>query len=228
MGDGVNEVHAYTTVVVRPEVAKYNDVVASVVNLKFAHGAIGNVESYVQAVYSYDVRTEIVGSKGPILVGTLLQTPMTFLSAHGRNRVLVDHFLTRFADAYLLEVRDFMRTVLSDTAPKVTGIGGLKALEIAVAAEKSHVEGKPCAVLSAAAAKHQDRIHLEVEMAQSHVGETYKSPLYEMTRTTPTCFWNDSVLGVLKKEMGLWKDRIQKLIEGPFTFSCVSQSHALE
>jgi len=73
-------------------------------------------------------------------------------------------------------------------------------------------------------------------MAQSHVGETYKSPLSEMTRTTPTCLWNDSasvqeltysiehgavgatcnpviVLGVLKKEMGLWKDRIQKLIE---------------
>jgi transaldolase len=63
----------------------------------------------------------------------------------------------------------------------------------------------------------------------------YKSPLYEMTQTTPTCLWNDSasiqeltysiehgavgatcnpviVLGVLKKEMALWKDRIQALI----------------
>src|ERR1700737_4424111 len=64
----------------------------------------------------------------------------------------------------------------------------------------------------------------------------YKSPLHEMTQTTPTCLWNDSasiqeltysiehgavgatcnpviVLGVLKKEMGLWKDRIRSLIE---------------
>jgi transaldolase len=63
----------------------------------------------------------------------------------------------------------------------------------------------------------------------------YKSPLYEMTQTTPTCLWNDSaslqeltysiengavgatcnpviVLGVLKKEMALWRDRIQALI----------------
>jgi len=154
MRDEVNEVHAYTTVVIRPEVAQYNDVVASVVNLKFAHGAIGNVESYVQALYGYDVRTEIVGSKGSIFVGTLQQTPVTFLSAQGGTQILADHFLTRFADAYLLEVRDFVRTVLSDAAPKVTGVDGLKALEIAVAAEKSHVEGKPCAVLSAAAAKH--------------------------------------------------------------------------
>ena len=64
---------------------------------------------------------------------------------------------------------------------------------------------------------------------------TYKSPLHEMTQTTPTCLWNDSaslqelsysiehgavgatcnpviVLGVLKKEMNLWKDRISGLI----------------
>ena len=64
----------------------------------------------------------------------------------------------------------------------------------------------------------------------------YKSPLHEMTQATPTCLWNDSasiqeltysiehgavgatcnpviVLGVLKKEMNLWKDRIRSLID---------------
>ena len=67
MRDEVTEVHSYTTVAIRPEVAQYGDVVASVVNLKYERGAIGNVESYVQAIYGYDVRTEIVGSKGSIL-----------------------------------------------------------------------------------------------------------------------------------------------------------------
>lgn len=66
-------------------------------------------------------------------------------------------------------------------------------------------------------------------------GVAYKSPLHEMTQSTPTCLWNDSasiqeltysiehgavgatcnpviVLGVLKKEMGLWKDRICSMI----------------
>jgi transaldolase len=66
-------------------------------------------------------------------------------------------------------------------------------------------------------------------------GTKYKSPLHEMTQTTPTCLWNDSaaleelkysishgavgatcnpviVLDVLKQEMPLWKDRIVELI----------------
>jgi len=68
------------------------------------------------------------------------------------------------------------------------------------------------------------------------VATTYKSPLHEMTQSTPSCLWNDSasiqeltysiehgavgatcnpviVLGVLKKEMNLWKDRIHQLIK---------------
>src|SRR3984893_8797450 len=64
MRDEVTEVHAYATVAIRPEVAEYGDIVAGTVNLKYSHGAIGNIESYVQAVYGYDVRTEIAGSKG--------------------------------------------------------------------------------------------------------------------------------------------------------------------
>ncbi len=63
----------------------------------------------------------------------------------------------------------------------------------------------------------------------------YKSPLFQMTQTTPTCLWNDSpsvqeltssmedgavgatcnpviVVEVLKKEVHLWKDRIRALI----------------
>jgi transaldolase len=63
----------------------------------------------------------------------------------------------------------------------------------------------------------------------------FKSPLHKMTQTTPTCLWNDSasiqelsysiehgavgatcnpviVLGVLKKEMNRWQERIHALI----------------
>jgi transaldolase len=63
----------------------------------------------------------------------------------------------------------------------------------------------------------------------------YKSPLHEMTQATQTCLWNDSasiqeltysiehgavgatcnpviVVGVLKKEMSFWKDRIREII----------------
>jgi inositol 2-dehydrogenase len=140
MQDEILEAHSYTTVAIRPEVARYGDVVASVVNLQYQKGAIGNVESYVQAVYAYDVRTEIVGSKGSILVGSLRQTPVTFLTAEGAAQALADHFLTRFQDAYLAEVQDFVHNILNDKPPRVTGDDGLKALAIAVAAEKSYLQ----------------------------------------------------------------------------------------
>jgi predicted dehydrogenase len=146
MQDEVSAVHAYTTTAIRPELATFGDLVASVVNLTYRHGAIGNVESYAQAVYGYDVRTEIVGSKGSIFVGSLQQVPAVFLTARGGEQILADHFLTRFADAYLAEVRDFVHNMLHDQAPRVTGDDGLKALAIAVAAEKSHLQAKPIEV----------------------------------------------------------------------------------
>ncbi|MGB7846652.1 MAG: transaldolase family protein [Candidatus Acidiferrum sp.] len=72
-------------------------------------------------------------------------------------------------------------------------------------------------------------------MTRAATRESYKSPLHEMTQTTPTCLWNDSasiqeltysiehgavgatcnpviVLGVLKKEMPQWKERIEALV----------------
>ncbi len=144
--DEVAEVQAYTTVAIRPEIAKYNDVVASVVNLKYGGGAIGNIESYVQAIYAYDVRTEVLGSKGAVFVGSVAQTPTAFLAVNGRTQPLADHFLTRFADAYLAEVRDFVQSMLNGRPPRVTGEDGLKSLVIAVAAENSHLQGRPCEV----------------------------------------------------------------------------------
>jgi inositol 2-dehydrogenase len=154
MRDEVTEVHAYTTVAIRPEVAKYGDVVAGTVNLKYSRGAIGNVESYVQGLYGYDVRTEVIGSKGSLFIGSLQQTPTVFLNAQGSSQVLADHFLSRFAEAYVSEFRDFVQTMLTDRQPRVTGEDGLKALEIAVAADISQKLGTPRTVSQEKAAAH--------------------------------------------------------------------------
>jgi scyllo-inositol 2-dehydrogenase (NAD+) len=146
MQDEVSEVQAYATTTIRSEVAAFGDIVAGVVNLKYAHGAIGNIESYVQAVYAYDVRTEIIGSKGSIFVGSVEKVPATFLTAQGGNHILADHFLSRFADAYLTEMQDFVHRMLTNQEPRVTGEDGLRSLEIAVAAEHSYQQSRPCKI----------------------------------------------------------------------------------
>jgi predicted dehydrogenase len=127
-------------------VAQFGDVIASVVNLKFHHGAIGNIESHAQAVYGYDVRTEIVGSKGSILIGRVNRMAATFMTAEGSTRTLADHFLTVFADAYLAEIQDFVDSILKDQPPRVSGEDGIKALAIAAAAENSYLQQKAAKV----------------------------------------------------------------------------------
>jgi predicted dehydrogenase len=146
MQDEISEVHAYTTSSIRPELVQFGDVVASVVNLKFEHGSIGNIESHAHAIYGYDVRTEIVGSKGSIFVGSLHHTRTTVLTSQGSARQTADHFLSSFADAYLLEMRDFVHNILNNRPVRVTGEDGLRALEIAVASENSHLHGNPIKV----------------------------------------------------------------------------------
>jgi scyllo-inositol 2-dehydrogenase (NAD+) len=143
MQDEVSEVHAYTTVATRPELAQFGDVVAGVVNLKFDQGAIGNIESHSHAIYGYDVRTEIVGSKASILIGSLHHTPVTFLTNESRTQPVANHFLTTFASAYVAEIQDFVEMILSNRPPRVTLEDGLKALAVAVAAEESHLQAKP-------------------------------------------------------------------------------------
>ncbi len=144
--DEVTEVHVFTTSAIRPEVVQFGDVVASVVNLKFGKGAIGNIESHAQAAYGYDVRTEVVGSKGAIQIGSLHRTSATFLTAQGRVSPIADYFLSTFADAYLAEMRDFVDRILNGREPSVTGDDGLKALAIAAAAEQSHAQAKVVSV----------------------------------------------------------------------------------
>ena len=146
MSDEIAELHAYGAVLVFPEAAQFNDIDTALVNMKFSRGALGAVENYMQSGYGYDIRTEIVGSKGTIMLGYLQQTPEVILTASGARTDVVDHFLVRFADAYLAEMRDFVHTILAGREPKVEGFEGRQAVAAAAAAERSWREGRPVTV----------------------------------------------------------------------------------
>jgi inositol 2-dehydrogenase len=137
MRDEVAEVHAFGGTLACPELVQFGEFDAGIVNLRFSHGAIGNVESFRQSRYGYDIYTEVVGSKATLRIGYLRQTALTVLSGEGVGHDVVDHFLVRFADAYLNELRDFVRSVLTATPPRVTGDDARKALAIALAAARS-------------------------------------------------------------------------------------------
>jgi predicted dehydrogenase len=145
-GDEVVEVHAYSAALAMPELKGFGAFDSGVVNLRFAGGAIGNVESFLHARYAYDVRTEVVGTKGTLQIGYLQQTPLVTLTRAGSGHDLVTHWLARFGQAYQLEMTDFVQAIQSSRPTRVTGRDGRQSVAIAEAAVQSQREARPVAV----------------------------------------------------------------------------------
>jgi myo-inositol 2-dehydrogenase/D-chiro-inositol 1-dehydrogenase len=76
----------------------------------------------------------------------LQKTPQLVLSHRGASHEIVDHFLVRFADAYLNQLHDFVQTVQKRGVPRVTGQDGRRALAVALAAQHSYEASSPVAL----------------------------------------------------------------------------------
>jgi predicted dehydrogenase len=146
MQDEVAELQVYARPLRGPDLGGFEDLEACLVNLRFAGGAIGNVESLRQCQYGYDIHTEIVGTKGTLRIGYLRQTAELVLSASGAVSDVVDHWLARFADAYWTEMQDFVHTLLRGGRVAITGEDGRRALACALAAQRSYEQARPVAV----------------------------------------------------------------------------------
>ena len=144
MADEVVAVRAMVAVVGDPLTIPGPNV--ALVDLRFARGSLGNVESIHGVRYGYDIRAEIVGTEGTLLVGGHHKSALQLLTASGAHHDLTGHWLDRFGDAYLLEMRDFVRTMRDGRPPYVTGTDGRRALAIALAADIAGERGIEIAV----------------------------------------------------------------------------------
>jgi myo-inositol 2-dehydrogenase/D-chiro-inositol 1-dehydrogenase len=150
MDDEVIEVHAYGSTVGVPELAAARDYDSAVVNLRFASGATGTVELARTAVYGEDVRTEVVGTEGSVLIGHM---PFSHGSWAGRSGIATDPFdpsVLRFTAAYAAQVEAFVAAIAADRPVTPDGSDALLALRIAIAARRSAEEGVPVRVAGGA------------------------------------------------------------------------------
>jgi predicted dehydrogenase len=113
------------------------------INLKFANNSIGNIDLSRNAVYGYDIRTEVLGSEGGLLIGKLQQTSTLVMTRSGVSHDTVPYFMERFGDAYANEIRDFVACLVENRTPSVTGLDARKATAIGIAATMSLDEGRP-------------------------------------------------------------------------------------
>src|SRR5438105_14815381 len=70
MGSEVERVSAEGALLVCKDLESVGDIDNAVINLRFVNGAPGNGEVSRNAFYGYDIRTEVLGSEGALVIGT--------------------------------------------------------------------------------------------------------------------------------------------------------------
>jgi myo-inositol 2-dehydrogenase/D-chiro-inositol 1-dehydrogenase len=143
-GSEVEEVYAAGAVLIDPNIGKAGDVDTAITTLKLKNGAMASIDNSRQAVYGYDQRIEVFGSKGSVVALNNTETRTVFTSPDGviSDRPL-DFFLERYQQSYFSEIEEFIRAIIDDVEPPVAGYDGLAATLIGLAAKKSYELNKP-------------------------------------------------------------------------------------
>lgn len=143
MGGEIHRVSTEGGCLAFPELKDVGDIDNAVINLQFANGAVGNIDLSRNAVYGYDIRTEVLGTEGSLWIGYLQQTPTLVLTRSGVTHDTVPYFMERFAIAYAEEVRAFVRCIMDGAQPAPTGADARAATAVGIAATLSLDEQRP-------------------------------------------------------------------------------------
>lgn len=143
LGD-VTEIYAAAGNLVDPAIGEAGDVDTALITLKFESGAMGVIDNSRQAVYGYDQRMEVFGSKGSASSDNLFSDEVTISTVDNvRRSVPLNFFMERYIPAYAAELKAFVRCVVEDAPPPVTGDDGRVPVVMAMAARKSYEENRP-------------------------------------------------------------------------------------
>jgi myo-inositol 2-dehydrogenase/D-chiro-inositol 1-dehydrogenase len=140
----VEEIYAAGGVMVDPAIGEAGDIDTAVITLRFKNGVIGTIDNSRQAVYGYDQRVEVFGSKGAISTGNIYPNTATVHGPESIHRDLpLNFFMDRYVDSYVTEMQAFIASIQQHTTPLVTGRDGRIPVVMGHAAIKSYQENRP-------------------------------------------------------------------------------------
>jgi inositol 2-dehydrogenase len=141
MGE-VATVNAIGGALAYPEMKSVGDIDNALVNMVFESGTLGAVQLSRNAVFGYDIRTEIWGTKGSLQIGYFQHTPILVMTQEGITHDVVPHFMQRFEGAYLTQIQDFVDKVRKGEPPSLGAADAIAAMRISLAATASCREGR--------------------------------------------------------------------------------------
>jgi myo-inositol 2-dehydrogenase/D-chiro-inositol 1-dehydrogenase len=144
LGEEPIEVIAIASRLVEPALAQIDDYDSVMVLLRTASGKQCHINCCREAVYGYDQRLEVFGSKGMILNDNHRPSTVRSYSATQTEvrEPLENFFLERYAASYRIELNQFIDAVRGNQPLPTNARDGLKALHLANCAIESIKTGR--------------------------------------------------------------------------------------
>ncbi len=143
LGEEPVRLYARGSVLVDPAIGEAGDVDSAVVVLETAAGVLCQIINSRRAAYGYDQRIEAFGEKGLLLAGNRdARSLQTWSEAGIAGEKPLYFFLERYAQAYRAEMAHFLACLAGKALPEVAVNDGLRALELAEAANESLESGQ--------------------------------------------------------------------------------------
>jgi myo-inositol 2-dehydrogenase / D-chiro-inositol 1-dehydrogenase len=147
MGSEVTEVYAIGSVMIDKVFHKVQDIDTAIIQLQFENGAMGVIDNSRQAVYGYDQRAEVLGSKGMVQVqNPLPQSNLVANDLGSHQSRPYQFFMDRYADSFRVEIELFIKSILDHHPTAVDAHDAYMATAIAIAAKESLLQNRPISV----------------------------------------------------------------------------------
>jgi myo-inositol 2-dehydrogenase/D-chiro-inositol 1-dehydrogenase len=146
-GSEVVEVFARGAVRIDPAFADAGDVDTALVTLVHESGCLTAIDNSRQAVYGFDQRVEVFGSRGVATSENPLAHTAVVRTADGASSAALPYFfLERYVPSYVREWEAFAHAVRTGRPTPVSGADARAPLVIGLAARQSLTEGRPVAL----------------------------------------------------------------------------------
>lgn len=137
MNSPVKQVWATGTTVLYPQFAKYGDFDNAVAILTFSNRGLGIIEGSRTSTYGYDLRTEVMGSRGQVRIDNWKEDSARLWTKSGSVDEPYPWFMNRFAEAYRREIIGFCDYISRSGKSPVSAEEGREVLRVALAARES-------------------------------------------------------------------------------------------
>ena len=146
-GSEVEEVYSAGAVLIDPLIGKRGDVDTAITTLKLKDGTMALIHNSRQAVYGFDQRVEVFGSKGSMSTENRTHFQTVLKTSQGvMSDKPMDFFLERYKESYQAEIDEFIGVIREDRPIPVSGRDGIISVLIGLAAKQSLMEEIPVKV----------------------------------------------------------------------------------